>query len=85
MRHFLRMRRNSDYPSRAHFYPATGLVESHAQAGPHWLSVPHLQAGPQAQAMRVWQPQVQMSPGQSRHWQALISSSFMAISLETGG
>jgi hypothetical protein len=56
------------------------LAVPQAQDGPHWQSVPQLQAGAQAQAMLDWQPQLQPSPGQSRHWQALFSISFMAIS-----
>jgi hypothetical protein len=75
------MRRNYYYPSPANIWPAASWVESHSQLGPHWQLVPHLQAQP----TRAWQPQVQASPGQSRHWQVLFSSSFMAISLDTGG
>jgi hypothetical protein len=48
-----------------------------AQDGPHWQSAPQSQAGAQAQAMLDWQPQVQVSPGQSKHWQTLFSRSFM--------
>jgi hypothetical protein len=56
------------------------VAERQAQASPHWQSVPQLQVGPQAQARLLWQPQVQVSPGQSRHWQGVVSISFMTVS-----